>query len=192
MLRGPGSVPPRPGRIGCGGLPCPDVCVLAAAAVTRPAAAVLRTVRREGAMVLSFLWRWRDDRGAAAMGSSHESVLIAPPTCVDLVGRYRPTSRTSFRAVANGAASRRERTGCTRRGCNTLLPITLLRKAVDQLSRSAHARGRGDHVGSPYQEFTFPDTTAKYLKIKVLPNYGGSPMGSTFLKQIRLIGRPAT
>ena len=53
MLRGPGSVPPRPGRIGCGGLPCPVVCALAAA-VTRPAAAVLRTVRREGAMALSF------------------------------------------------------------------------------------------------------------------------------------------
>jgi hypothetical protein len=50
-LRGPGSVPPRPGRIGCGGLPCPDVCALAeAAAVTRPAAPVARTVRRDGAM----------------------------------------------------------------------------------------------------------------------------------------------
>lgn len=47
-------------------------------------------------------------------------------------------------------------------------------------------------IKSPYQEFTFPETTAKYLKIKVLSNYGGSPMGSTFLKQIRLIGRPAT
>lgn len=47
-------------------------------------------------------------------------------------------------------------------------------------------------IKSPYQEFTFPETTAKYLKIKVLSNYGVSPMGSTFLKQIRLIGRPAT
>jgi len=51
MLRGPGSVPPLPGRIGCGGLPCPVVCALAeAAAVTRPAAPVVRTVRRDGAM----------------------------------------------------------------------------------------------------------------------------------------------
>ena len=47
-------------------------------------------------------------------------------------------------------------------------------------------------IKSPYQEFTFPETTAKYLKIKVLSNYGGSPLGNTFLKQIRLIRRPAT
>lgn len=47
-------------------------------------------------------------------------------------------------------------------------------------------------IKSPYQEFTFPETTAKYFKIKVLSNYGGSPLGNTFLKQIRLIGRPAT
>ena len=46
-------------------------------------------------------------------------------------------------------------------------------------------------IKSPYQEFTFPETTAKYFKIKVLSNYGGSPLGNTFLKQIRLSGRPA-
>ena len=32
VVRGPGSAPPLPGRIGCGGLPCPVVCALAAAA----------------------------------------------------------------------------------------------------------------------------------------------------------------
>src|SRR3954452_1874580 len=72
MLRGPGSVPPRPGRIGCGGLPCPVVCALAeAAAATRPAAPVVRTVRRDGAMsslLLVGVKERYDGARAAAMG----------------------------------------------------------------------------------------------------------------------------
>jgi len=52
-LRGPGSVPPRPGRIGCG-VPAGafGVCALAAATVAIPTAAVLETVRRERLMTL--------------------------------------------------------------------------------------------------------------------------------------------
>jgi len=53
-LRGPGSVPPRPGRIGCG-VPAGalGVCALAAATAAMPTAAVLRTVRRERLMTVS-------------------------------------------------------------------------------------------------------------------------------------------
>jgi Mg-chelatase subunit ChlD len=43
----------------------------------------------------------------------------------------------------------------------------------------------------PYQEFTFPETTAKYLKIKVLSNHGGYPLRDADLTQIRLIGKLA-
>src|SRR5262249_852311 len=52
-LRGPGSVPPRPGRIGCG-VPAGalGVCALAAATVASPTAAVLSTLRREKLMTL--------------------------------------------------------------------------------------------------------------------------------------------
>src|SRR5262244_1657213 len=52
-LRGPGSVPPRPGRIGCG-VPAGalGVCALAAATVAIPTAAVLRMARRERLMTL--------------------------------------------------------------------------------------------------------------------------------------------
>lgn len=42
---------------------------------------------------------------------------------------------------------------------------------------------------SPYQEFSFPETTAKYLKIKVLSNY--SDLYWT-LRQVRLMGKPAS
>src|SRR5262245_2414321 len=69
ILRGPGSVPPRPGRIGCGGVGAPGVCALAAAAVTRPAAAVLRMVRREGPIALLLVddSKGYDDERPAAM-----------------------------------------------------------------------------------------------------------------------------
>lgn len=43
---------------------------------------------------------------------------------------------------------------------------------------------------TPYQEFTFPETTAKYLKIKLLSNTG-YPGGKIDLHQIRLTGKLA-
>lgn len=46
-------------------------------------------------------------------------------------------------------------------------------------------------IKSPYQEFTFPETTAKYLKIKILSDHGGMPLRDADLTQIRLIGKLA-
>jgi hypothetical protein len=46
-------------------------------------------------------------------------------------------------------------------------------------------------IKSPYQEFTFPETTAKYLKIKILSAYG-VPLRDADLMQIRLIRKPAS
>lgn len=43
-------------------------------------------------------------------------------------------------------------------------------------------------IQSPYQEFTFPEVTAKQIKMKVLSNYGGSNLGNTYLGQVRLLG----
>jgi tetratricopeptide (TPR) repeat protein len=43
-------------------------------------------------------------------------------------------------------------------------------------------------LNMPYQECTFPETTARYIKIKLLSNYGTSV---TTLRQIRVLGRPA-
>jgi hypothetical protein len=42
-------------------------------------------------------------------------------------------------------------------------------------------------VKSPYQELSFSETTAKYVKIKILASHGG---GNVSLGQIRLLGRP--
>jgi hypothetical protein len=42
---------------------------------------------------------------------------------------------------------------------------------------------------TPYQEFAFPETTAKYFKIKILSNYGDLYWTLT---QIRLMGKPGT
>jgi hypothetical protein len=44
-------------------------------------------------------------------------------------------------------------------------------------------------IKTPYQEFSFATTMARYLKLKVLSNYGGSNLGDTYLTQIRLMGR---
>lgn len=41
---------------------------------------------------------------------------------------------------------------------------------------------------TPYQEFTFPETTAKYLKVRFLSNTG-YPAGKIYLHQIRLMGK---
>jgi hypothetical protein len=46
-------------------------------------------------------------------------------------------------------------------------------------------------IKTPYQEFTFPETTAKYLKVKVLSTHGGFPLRDADLTQIRLIRKPA-
>jgi tetratricopeptide (TPR) repeat protein len=43
-------------------------------------------------------------------------------------------------------------------------------------------------VGVPYQECDFPETTAKYVKIRLVSGYGSS---WTYLTQIRVLGRPA-
>jgi len=39
----------------------------------------------------------------------------------------------------------------------------------------------------PYQQFNFPPVTAKYLKVKVLSNYEGSP--TIIVRQIRVMGQ---
>src|SRR6516165_922823 len=66
-LRGPGSVPPRPGRIGCGVPPgAVGVCALAAATVAIPTAAVLSTVRRERLMTLFSLCNEKHKTSAGA------------------------------------------------------------------------------------------------------------------------------
>jgi hypothetical protein len=46
-------------------------------------------------------------------------------------------------------------------------------------------------VKNPYQEFAFPQTTARYIKIRILSNYGGSYGNSstTILSPFRLAGR---
>jgi hypothetical protein len=40
---------------------------------------------------------------------------------------------------------------------------------------------------SPYQEFSFPEVTAKYLKVKLVSNYGNGSGVDLF--QFRLPGR---
>src|SRR6516162_9262363 len=93
-LRGPGSVPPRPGRIGCG---VPDgafgVCALAAATLANPTAAVLRTVRRERLILLSpFVTKAADSEWRAAV-----------------VGRQRRDYKTGAPEPARRAGSARQR-----------------------------------------------------------------------------------
>lgn len=45
---------------------------------------------------------------------------------------------------------------------------------------------------TPYQAFTFPETTAKYLKVRLTSSYGVTgAAGCSMLTQIRLIGKPA-
>ena len=46
-------------------------------------------------------------------------------------------------------------------------------------------------IKSPYQEFSFTETTAKYLKVKILSDHAGYPLRDTDLTQIRLMGKPA-
>lgn len=43
---------------------------------------------------------------------------------------------------------------------------------------------------TPYQEFTFPETTAKYLKLRVISSYGRSGFGYMLVPQVRLLGTP--
>lgn len=45
-------------------------------------------------------------------------------------------------------------------------------------------------VKSPFQEFAFPKTTARYVKIKLLANYLPNQSWGFNLPQIRIIGRP--
>jgi hypothetical protein len=47
-------------------------------------------------------------------------------------------------------------------------------------------------VKTPYQVFAFPQTTARYIKIRVLSNYGGSTLdnNTVILPPFRAMGRP--
>lgn len=42
------------------------------------------------------------------------------------------------------------------------------------------------YFGDPYQEFTFPPTSAKYLKVRILSSWG---RGDGFVQEIQLLGR---